>query len=129
MAISKFAVAAVAAILAGGATAGLAGNDASAAAGEQASATVRTTPIAAIADPQRAFRDVAVQFNSGKTFGRVVAVSTNGAGRVQRIRVALSDMPSEQIWLDRDDLVYSRAHDVIIAHDVHAPAIAVADAR
>ena len=74
------------------------------------------------------FRDVAVQFVSGKTFGHVVAISTDGRGRVSRVRIALADMPSQQIWLDQDDLVYSRSQNVIVAHDVHAPAMAVAEA-
>ena len=87
------------------------------------------TPISHIANPQAAFRNVAVQFTSGKALGRVVAIATNGAGRATRVRVALDDMPAQQIWLDQDDLVYSRSHDVIVAHDVHAPAMAVADAR
>lgn len=129
MPISKLAIAAVAAILAGGASAGLTPADDAAAPGLQQTATVRATPVAMLQAPERSLKDVAVQFTSGKTFGHVVAVSTDGAGHARKIRVALADMPNEQIWLDQDDLVYSRAHDVIIAHDVHAPEITVADAR
>ncbi|HXC54358.1 MAG TPA: hypothetical protein VNU97_03615 [Rhizomicrobium sp.] len=129
MALSKFGIACIAAVLAGGATAGLAGDYGSPAVPAQVSEQSRATPISAIADPERAFKDVAVQFVSGKALGHVVAVSTDGAGRAARVRVALDDMPAQQIWLDQDDLVYSRARDVIVAHDVHAPTMAVADAR
>ncbi len=126
--ISKFAVAAVAAIFAGGASAGLS-IDNTPAAPAQVSASGAVTPIDRIANPESSFRNVAVQFNSGKTFAHVVGVTTDGAGRAVRIRVALNDMPSQQLWLDQNDLVYSRSHDVIVAHDVHAPAMAVADAQ
>jgi hypothetical protein len=126
--LSKFAIAAVAAIFAGGAAASVGFESSPAPAAQVAEAGV-ATPISHIANPQAAFRNVAVTFTSGKAFGRVVAIATNGAGRATRVRVALDDMPAQQIWLDQDDLVYSRSHDVIIAHDVHAPAMAVADAR
>ncbi len=126
--LSKFAIAAVAAIFAGGAAATVGTESSPAPAAQVAEAGV-ATPISAIANPQVSFKNVDVQFTSGKSFGRVVAISTNAAGRATRVRVALDDMPSQQIWLDQDDLVYSRSHDVIIAHDVHAPAMAVADAR
>ena len=128
MAISKFAIACVAAIFAGGVSAGLT-VEGSASQPVHIAAALVTTPISRIANPEDSFRDVAVQFTSGKTFGHVVAISTDGAGRANRIRVALSDMPSQLIWLDQDDLVYSRTRNVIVAHDVHAPAMAVADAR
>lgn len=128
MAVSKFGILCITAILAGGATAGLADSD-PASVPVQVNAEQRSTPISAISNPDMSFRDVAVQFTSGKAFGRVVAVSTNGEGRATKIRVALNDMPSQQIWLDQSDLVYSRSRDVIIAHDIHAPALAVADAR
>jgi hypothetical protein len=127
MAVSKFGLLAVAAVLAGGITAGIASTDAVQPA--QVAVEHRTTPISAIANPDRSFRNAAVEFTSGKAFGRVVAVSTNGEGRATRIRVALNDMPSQPVWLDQSDLVYSRARDAIIAHDVHAPNLAVADAR
>jgi len=126
--LSKFAIACVAAVFAGGASAGLTIDNAPAPAAQIAEAPVGT-PISAIADPESSFKNVSVQFTSGKSFAHVVAVSTNGAGHAARIRVALDDMPSQQLWLDSDDLVYSRSRDVIIAHDVHAPAMAVADAR
>jgi hypothetical protein len=126
--ISKFAIACVAAVFAGGASAGLTIDNAPAPAAQVAEASV-ATPISAIANPERSFKNVAVQFTSGKSFAHVVAVSTNGSGHAARIRVALDDMPSQQLWLDSDDLVYSRSRDVIVAHDVHAPAMAVADAR
>jgi len=128
MAISKFAIFAVAAIVAGGATAGLADSD-SRTAPAQVAGEHRATPIAAIANPALSFRNASVEFNSGKAFGRVVGVATNDEGRATKVRVALNDMPSEQIWLDQSDLVYSRTRGAIIAHDVHAPNLAVADAR
>jgi hypothetical protein len=128
MAVSKFGLLAVAAILIGGVSAGIAQTEAPAQPA-QAATEHRTTPIASIANPDQSFRNVAVQFTSGKEFGRVVAISTNGDGRATKVRVALNDMPSQQIWLDQNDLVYSRSRDAIIAHDVHAPALAVADAR
>ena len=112
----------------GGVTAGLAQTETTPPA-VQLATEHRTTPIAAIANPDSSFRNVAVEFTSGKAFGRVVAISTNGEGRAIKVRVALNDMPSEQIWLDQSDLVYSRSRDAIIAHDVHAPNLAVADAR
>ncbi|MEJ1968297.1 MAG: hypothetical protein WDN03_06605 [Rhizomicrobium sp.] len=128
MAVSRFGLACFAAILAGGASASLAGND-----GPMQPAQVSTdhrgTPIAAIADPEVSFRNVAVEFTSGKAFGRVVGVTTDGRGRASRIHVALNDTPAQRIWLDQNDLVYSRARDVIVAHDIHPPVMAVADAR
>lgn len=126
--ISKFALACVAAIFTGGATAGLVAEGTPMPAAQVAEASL-ATPISAIADPDSSFRNVAVQFNNGKSFGRVVGIALDGAGRATRVRVALDDMPSEKIWLDQDDLVYSRSRDVIVAHDVHAPAMAIADAR
>jgi hypothetical protein len=126
--LSKFAIACVAAVFAGGASAGLTIDNAPAPAAQVAEAHVGT-PISMIANPESSFKNVAVQFTSGKSFAHVVSVSTNGAGHAARIRVALDDMPTQQLWLDSDDLVYSRSRDVIIAHDVHAPAMAVADAR
>ena len=128
MAVSKFAIAAVAAILAGGATAGLANED-SAAVPAQVAADTPVTPIARIADPATAFKDVAVRFTSGKRFGHVVGVATNADGRATKIRVALDDMPATRLWIDQSDLVYSRSKDAIVAHDVHAPTVTVADAR
>jgi len=128
MAVSRFGLLCIAAIVAGGATAGLADSD-SPSVPVQVTVEHHGTPIAAIANPDSSFRDVAVQFTSGKTFGHVVAISTNGEGRATRIRVALDDMPSEKIWLDQADLVYSRSRDAIVAHDIHAPNLAVADAR
>jgi len=128
MALSKFAVACAAAIFAGGATAGLA-IDNTTDSTPQVRADNRVTPIRAIADPERSLHGVAVQFVSGKPFGRVVAITTNAGGHVSKIRIVLDDMPAQQLWLDQRDLVYSRARDVIVAHDVHAPAITVADAR
>jgi hypothetical protein len=128
MAVSKFGLLAVAAIVAGGATAGLADSD-SRIVPAQVAGELRATPIAAIANPALSFRNAAVEFNSGKEFGRVVAVATNNEGRATKIRVALNDMPSEQIWLDQSDLVYSRSRGAIIAHDVHAPNLAVAEAH
>ncbi len=126
--ISKFVIACVAAVFAGGASAGLTMDNTPSPAAQVAEAHA-ATPISAIANPEASFRNVAVQFTSGKGFAHVVAVSTNGAGHAARIRVALDDMPSQQLWLDSDDLVYSRSRDVIVAHDVHAPAMAVADAQ
>jgi hypothetical protein len=126
--ISKFAVAAIAAVFAGGASAGL-GIDNTPVAPAQVLDASPATPIDRIANPESSFRNVAVQFNSGKTFAHVVGVTTDGAGRAVRIRVALDDMPAQQLWLDQSDLVYSRSRDVIVAHDVHAPAMAVADAQ
>ncbi|HWD29482.1 MAG TPA: hypothetical protein VG387_20080 [Rhizomicrobium sp.] len=126
MAVSKFAVACVAAILAGGASAGLASSDSPAgpSTGQIATETP-VTPIGAVTDPSL-FQNVAVRFVSGKSFGHVVAVSTDARGRADRIRVALNDMPGMSLWLDKSDLVYSRSQDAIVAHDVHAPALAVA---
>lgn len=128
MAISKFAIACVAAVFAGGATASLAIDDSAAVPAQVTDAGV-ATPISAIANPSQSFRNVAVQLVSGKTVGHVVAITTNAAGRATRVRMALADMPSQQIWVDQSDLVYSRSRDVIVAHDIHAPALAVADAR
>ena len=128
MSISKFGLLAVAAIVAGGATAGLAVSEPSAQPAQVAMES-RATPIAAIANPSLSFRNAPVEFNSGKAFGRVVAIATNDEGRATKIQVALTDMPSQQIWLDKTDLVYSRSRGAIIAHDVHAPALAVADAQ
>jgi hypothetical protein len=125
MAISKFAVACIAAILAGGATAGLASSDDPAAVPAQVAAERPVTPIAAVSDPSL-FQNVAVRFVSGKQFGHVVSVATDARGRASRIQVALSDMPGTSLWLDKSDLVYSRSQDAIVAHDVHAPAMAVA---
>jgi hypothetical protein len=125
---SKFAIACAVAIFAGGAMAALASGDATDST-LQVRADSRVTPIRAIADPERSLHGVAVQFVSGKPFGRVVAVSTNADGHVSKIRIVLDDMPAQQLWLDQQDLVYSRARDVIVAHDVHAPALTVADAR
>jgi len=126
--VSKFAIACVAAIVAGGVTAGLSTEEPSARMA-QATTSHRGTPVAAIADPAANFRGVAVQFVSGKTFGHVVAVAVDGLGHASRIRVALDDIPSQQIWLDPEDLVYSRSRDVIVAQDVHGAALAIADAR
>ena len=126
--ISKFALACVAAIFAGGATAGLTaeGSDVAPA---QVTNSSRATPISAISNPRVSFQDVSVQLISGKPVGRVVAIATNAQGRAIRVRVELADMPSQAIWLDQSDLVYSRSRDVIVAHDVHAPIMTVADAR
>jgi hypothetical protein len=125
MAVSKFAVACVAAILAGGVTAGLASSDDPAAVPVQVANERPVTPIAAVTDPGL-FQNLDVRFVSGKPFGRVGAVSTDARGRADRIRVALNDMPGTSLWLDKTDLVYSRSQDAIVAHDVHAPAMAVA---
>ena len=124
--ISKFAIACVAAIFAGGGAASVVADGTPAPDTHVASST---TPIVAIAEPESSFANVAVEFSNGKPFGRVVAIAVNGAGHATRVRVALDDMPGQKIWLDQDDLVYSRARNVIVAHDVHAPAMAVADAR
>ncbi len=126
MAVSRFAVACVAAILAGGTTAGLASDDAVSLPSAQVANETPVTPITAIGDPARLLAGVPVRFVSGQPFGRVVAVSTDTAGHATRVRVALDGMPAERLWLDQSDLVYSRAHDSIIAHDVHAPAMTVA---
>jgi hypothetical protein len=123
--VSKFAIACVAAIVAGGVTAGLA-TDEPAVRQAQVTASHRGTPIDAIANPEVNFRDVAVQFVSGKTFGHVVDVATDGRGRASRILVERDDLPAEKIWLDPEDLVYSRSLDVIVAHDVHGVAMAIA---
>jgi hypothetical protein len=128
MAISKFGLACIAAVIAGGATSVLAnGNPVPPPA---RSATIPPgTPIAAIANPQAAFKDIAVQFVSGKTFGHVAAIAMTEDGRAARLRIVVDDVPSQSLWLGPDDLSYSRSRDVIVARDVHAPAIAVADAR
>ena len=126
--ISKFALACVAAIFAGGVTAGLTA-EGSVGSPAQVKTSESTTPIAAIGNPLVSFQDVSVQLISGKPVGRVVGIATNAQGRATRIRVELADMPTEAIWLDQTDLVYSRSHNVIVAYDVHAPAMAVADAR
>ena len=128
MAISKFGLLAVAALVTGGTTAGLVDTETRPAA-VQVAAEHRVTPIAAIADPSLSFRNTAVEFTSGKEFGRVVGIATNDQGRATKVRVALNDMPSQQIWLDQSDLVYDRSRGAIVAHDVHAPNLAVADAR
>ena len=128
MAVSKFTVACVAAVIAGGASAGLASSDA-AMVPAQVTTEQPVTAIAAIANPQALFQGVPVRFVSGKQFGRVVAVATDAAGHAVKIRVALDGMPDQRLWLDRSDLAYSRSADSIIAHDVHAPAMTVADAR
>ncbi|MEJ0028433.1 MAG: hypothetical protein WDN01_20590 [Rhizomicrobium sp.] len=125
MAVSKFAVACIAAVLAGGATAGLASNDAHSIPAQVAEETP-VTPISAIGDPARLLNGVSARFVSGQSFGRVVAVSTDAAGHATRVRVALDGMPSTHLWIDQSDLVYSRARDSIVAHDVHAPAMTVA---
>jgi hypothetical protein len=125
--ISKFALACVAAIFTGGVSAGLTAEGS--VAPVQVKTSESTTPIAAIGNPLVSFQNVSVQLISGKPVGRVVAIATNAQGRATRVRVELADMPSEAIWLDQNDLVYSRSHNVIVAHDVHAPAMAVADAR
>ncbi|MEI9991823.1 MAG: hypothetical protein WDM86_17530 [Rhizomicrobium sp.] len=125
MAVSKFAVACIAAVLAGGATAGLANSDIHAVPTQVAEETP-VTPVSAIADPSRLLAGVAVRFVSGQSFGRVVAVSTDAAGHATRIQVALDGMPGTELWIDQSDLVYSRARDSIVAHDVHAPAMTVA---
>jgi hypothetical protein len=125
MAVSKFAIACVAAILAGGATAGLARSDDRTATPVQVLDEHPVTPIAAITDPQATLQDVAVRFVSGKQFGRVVAVATDAHGHAARIRVALDGMPTK-LWIDQSDLVYSRSQDAIVAHDVHPPALTVA---
>jgi len=125
MTVSKFAVACVAAILAGGATAGLAHDDQDMVKAQVAEETP-VTPISAIADPSRLLTGVPVRFVSGQSFGRVVAVSTDANGHATRIRVALDGMQSTKLWIDQSDLVYSRARDSIVAHDVHAPAMTVA---
>src|SRR5690348_2285977 len=70
MAVSRFGLLCIAAIVAGGATAGLADSD-SPSVPVQVTAEHRGTPIAAIANPDSSFHDVAVQFTSGKTFGHV----------------------------------------------------------
>jgi len=124
MAVSKFAIACMAAILAGGASAGLA-NDNATAVPAQVTDETPVTPISAIADPTRLLDGVAVRFVSGRAFGRVVAVSTDATGHATKIRVALDGMPGERLWIDRSDLVYSRARNSILAHDVHAPAPAM----
>jgi hypothetical protein len=126
--VSKFAVACVAVIVAGGVTAGLATNEPSVPPA-QVSASHRGTPIAAIGNPALSFRDVAVQFVSGKTFAHVVDVAIDGSGHASRILVALDDPPEQRIWLDPEDLVYSRSLDAIVAHDIHGVAITVADAH
>ena len=126
--ISKFALACVAAVFTGGVTAGLTA-EGSAGTPAQVMTSESTTPIAAILNPLVSFQNVSVQLISGKPVGRVVAIATNADGRATRIRVELADMPSEALWLDQSDLVYSRSHNVIVAHDIHAPAMAVADAR
>lgn len=125
MAISKFALACIGAVTAGA----MAGFARAPSVPPQVQAESMVTPIAAIADPETAFHATPVELTSGKVFAHVVAVSTDGAGRAARIRVALDDMPGQRLWLDRRDLVYSRSRDAIIAHDVHAPAMAVAEAQ
>ena len=126
--ISKFALACVAAVFTGGVAAGLTA-EGSTGSPAQVMTSESTTPIAAISNPLVSFQNVSVQLISGKPVGRVVAIATNADGRATRIRVELADMPSEALWLDQSDLVYSRSHNVIVAHDIHAPAMAVADAR
>ena len=125
MAISKFTLACVAAILAGGATAGLA-EDPFSPVPTQVSDERPVTPIAAIARPVELFRGVTVRLVSNKPVGRVRAVDTDTRGHATRIQVALSDMPGTAVWVDQSDLVYSRAQDAIIAHDIHAPSMTVA---
>ena len=125
MAVSKFAVACVAAILAGGASAGLASTDDAPAPVVQVTDSRPVTPIAAVRDPAL-FHDVVVRFVSGQGFGHVVGVATDARGRASRIEVALDGMPGTTLWLDKSDLVYSRSQDMIVAHDVHAPVMAVA---
>ena len=126
--ISKFALACVAAIFTGGVSAGLTA-EGSTGSPVQVQTAESTTPIALIGNPLVSFQNVSVQLISGKPVGRVVAIATNADGHATRVRVELADMPSEAIWLDQSDLVYSRGRNVIVAHDVHAPAMAVADAR
>ncbi|MBL6613182.1 MAG: hypothetical protein ISP45_04175 [Reyranella sp.] len=125
MAVSKFGILCIAAVLAGGLTAGLADSEPSVRPAQD-TAEHLATPIVAIANPMLSFRDAPVEFNSGREFGRVVAVAINNEGRATKVRVALRDLPSQQIWLDQADLVYSRSRGAIIAHDVHAPDLAVA---
>lgn len=125
MAVSKFAIACVAAILAGGATAGLAGGDFNAVPAQVADETP-VTPVSAIAEPSRLLAGVPVRFVSGQAFGHVVTVATGAGGRATRLQIALDGMPAENLWIDQSDLVYSRARNSIVAHDVHAPSVLVA---
>src|SRR3569833_4106921 len=98
MAISKFGLLAVSAVMIGGVTAGLAQTETTPPA-VQLATEHRTAPVAAIANPDSSFRTVAVEFTSGKAFGRVVAISTNGVGCVFLVCVVLNDMPSVLFWL------------------------------
>jgi|GEM_PF-4885910 hypothetical protein len=123
MAISKFAVACVAAIFAGGGAAGLA-DGGTAPVSAQVADEHQVTPVSAVAYPARSFDGVAVRFVSGKSFGHVIAVASDARGHATRLRVALDS--GENLWLDQRDLVYSRARDSIVAHDVHAPVTTVA---
>ena len=125
MAISKFTIACVAAVLAGGATAGLASSDDLTRPDVQVTSQRPVTAIGAVTDPSL-FHNVAVRFVSGQGFGHVVGVVTDARGRASRIEVALDGMPGTKLWLDKSDLVYSRSQDAIVAHDVHAPVMAVA---
>ncbi len=128
MALSKFAIACVAAVFAGGLCARLSdGGTASASA--QVIDENPVTPISDIARPDDAFRGLSVRLVSGHRVGHVVSVATDAKGRATKIRVALDDMPGQTLWLAQTDLVYSRARDAIIAHDIHAPAVTLADAR
>jgi hypothetical protein len=123
MTISKYAVACVAAIFAGGVTAGLA-DGGTVPVPAQVTDEDQVTPVSAVAYPDQSFDGVAVRFVSGKSFGRVVAVSTDARGHAARLRIALDS--GERLWIDRRDLVYSRARDSIIAQDVHPPMTAIA---
>src|SRR6185436_11887142 len=104
MAVSKFAIACVAAVLAGGASASISGSDGAPPEATQTSNGILGTPVYAIHQPHAMFRDTPVQFVSGKTFAHVVNVATDDAGHATRVQVALDDMPAQKLWLDEGNL-------------------------
>jgi hypothetical protein len=121
MALSKFALCCVAAVATGAVIGALRHEPTHARAAEAG------TPVAAIADPQASFRDVAVESSSGIAFGHVIDVATDARGRAEQVRVALDG--GRLLWLSGNGLVYSRERNVIVARDLHYPAMAIAEAR
>ncbi|HEY0106632.1 MAG TPA: hypothetical protein VGB91_11155 [Rhizomicrobium sp.] len=126
MAVPKFALACLAAAVAGGACAGFARD--SAAPAQDVSAPP-LTPLAAIAQPAVAFRGVAVRLASGRAIAHVAAVATDGQGRASRIQIVFDDLSARTLWLGGSDLAYSRAGNCIVARNIPAPAMTLAQAR
>jgi hypothetical protein len=121
MALSRFALCCVAAVATGAVIGALWHEPV------RARASDAGTPVAAIADPQTSFRDVAVESPSGIAFGHVVDVATDAKGRAEQVRVALDG--GRPLWISGYGLFYSRERNVIVARDLRHPAMAIAEAR